>query len=232
MFKYELHLHTKACSACGISTIGEMIEATKKHGYQGIAVTNHFYNGGTRIDQSLPWEEFVGAYEADWLEGKALGDKLDIDVIFAVEHVYTPGKEVLIYGITPEEFKAETDFKRYSLEQISAFVRNHGGFLSHAHPFRVRPYIREPDAVPDPALLDGIEVYNGSGAENRNELAREFADKHGLKYTSGGDVHKATVPYFAKSGIAVEKRITDTKELASTLRSGDYHIIVDGEIQV
>lgn len=230
MYKYELHSHTCGCSSCGVSTAEEMVKATKEHGYQGLVITNHFYRGNTCIDRSLPWHEFVAAYERDWLIGKALGDALDIDVIFGVEEVYSKGKEVLIYGITPDEFKTETDFKHYNLEQISAFVRAHGGFLCHAHPFRDREYIPDPNKAPDHTLLDGVEVFNGSGPDNRNRLAFEFADKYGLKHLSGGDVHNAAISYFGTSGIATEKRITDTKELASVLHSGDYRLIVEGKI--
>ena len=104
MFKYEMHLHTSGCSKCGISTVEEMALAAKEMGFQGIVVTDHFYRGNTCIDRNLPWEEFVAAYEKNWLDGKAFGESVGIDVIFGIEEVYHKDmKEVLIYGITPDE---------------------------------------------------------------------------------------------------------------------------------
>ncbi len=231
MYKYELHLHTSGCSKCGISTVEEMVTAAKEKGYQGIVITDHFYRGNTSIDRHLPWEEFVSAYEQNWLKGKAFGDKLGVDVIFGIEEVYNRDiKEVLIYGITPDELKAETDFRHYNLEQIYDFVDSHGGFLSHAHPFRDRPYIKNTDQEPNPNALHGVEVFNVSDADERNKMALEYAEKYGLKPLSGGDVHKCD-SRLGTSGIAVENRIHDTKELSRVLRSGEYKLIINGEIR-
>ena len=232
MYKYELHLHTSECSKCGVSSAREMVLAAKEKGYKGIVITDHFYRGNTRIDRKLPWDEFVGAYELNWLQSKALGDELGIDVIFGIEDVYNrdAAKEILIYGITPDELKAETDFKHYTLEQIFEFVDSHGGFLSHAHPFRDREYIKNADAEPNPNALHGVEVFNVSDPEERNNMAAKFAEKHGLLPLSGGDVH-ASSSRLGTSGIAVDQPIHDTKELARVLRSGNYKLIINGEIK-
>lgn len=230
MYKYEIHLHTSGCSACAVSSVEDMVAAAKLHGYRGIVITNHFYRGNTGVDRRLSWNEFVGAYEREWLRGKAFGETTGVDVIFGIEEVYSKGKEVLIYGITPDELKAETDFNHYDLEKISGFVRRHNGFLSHAHPFRARPYIPEPGKEPDARFLDGVEVNNANDPEERNKAAEIFAVKHGLRFTSGGDIHSADSSNFGTSGIAVEERIKDTKTLAKVLHSGKYRIIVNGKI--
>ncbi len=231
MYKYEMHLHTSGCSKCGISTVSEMVLDAKEKGYKGIVITDHFYHGNTGIDRNLPWESFVEVYEQNWLEGKALGDRIGIDVIFGIEELYNKDcKEVLIYGITPEELKAEIDFRHYNLEQIFEFVNRHGGFLSHAHPFRNREYIKNINLAPNPNALHGVEVFNFSDPEDRNQMALEFAKKYGLRRLSGGDVHKADAR-MGTSGIAVDEPIRDTKQLARVLHSGNYKLIINGEIQ-
>ena len=235
MYKYEIHLHTSGCSKCANATIRELVLDAKEKGYKGIVVTDHFYRGNTCIDRKLPWKQFVEAYELNWLDGKALGDELGIDVIFGVEEIYNKdAKEVLIYGITPEELKAETDFKHYNLEQIYDFVDRHGGFLSHAHPFRNRGYIGNPDSEPDPFSLHGVEVFNyadyAADCNDRNQMAFCFAVKYGLKELCGGDVH-ALGNRLGATGIAVQNPIHDTKELAKILHSGNYKLIINGEIQ-
>lgn len=231
MYKYELHLHTSGCSKCGVSTVREMVLDAKEKGFKGIVVTDHFYRGNTGIDRNLPWEEFVEVYEKNWLDGKALGDEIGVDVIFGIEERYNKdAKEVLIYGITPDELKSETDFRHYTLEQIYDFVDSHGGFLSHAHPFRNREYIKNADVEPNPKALHGVEVFNYSDPEDRNLMAVEFAKKYGLHSLSGGDVHKTDIR-LGSSGIAVNEPIRDTKELARVLHSGNYKLIINGEIK-
>ena len=232
MFKYEMHLHTSRCSKCAHSTIEEMITALKGKGYTGAVVTNHFYRGNTAIDKTLSWDEFVDAYEKDFLTGKALGEKLDFDVIFGIEECYLPNiaKEVLIYGITPDDLKSVPDFKSYTIEQIAKFVQGNGGFISAAHPFRIGQYNPEPTFVPDYRYLNGVEL-NFGHSENRNDMAERFAKNHNLKLISGSDAHKVSESQLGSTGIAVETRIKDTKQLAKVLHSGDYKIIVDGKIR-
>ncbi len=230
MYKYEIHLHTSGCSYCGLSTVEEMVLDAKEKGFKGIVVTDHFYRGNTAVDPTLSWKEFVDAYEQNWLQGKRFGEKYGIDVIFGIEEVYNRDmKEVLIYGITPEELKAEPDFKTYNLEQIFKFVDEHGGVVSHAHPFRDRKYIKNANLEPDHLSLHAVEVFNVSDDDERNEMAAEFADKYNLMPLSGGDVHK-TDSRLGSSGIAVDRPIHDTKELARVIRSGEYRLIVNGRI--
>ncbi len=231
MFKYELHLHTSECSKCAHSTIEEMIYECRQKGYTGAVITNHFYRGGTSVDRKLPWNEFIEVYEKNWEIGKKLGDKLDFDVIFGIEECYLPkiAKECLIYGITPFELKSEPEFKNFTIEQIAKFVRARNGFLAAAHPFRVGPYNPEPTFIPDHRFFDGVEI--NASHENRNEMAFDFAKKHKLKLISGTDLHNASHPESGQGGIAVEHRIKDTKQLASVLHSGDYRLILNGEIR-
>ena len=227
MFRYEMHTHTAPCSACGVQTMEEAVAACVAAGYAGFVITNHFYHGNSGISRSLAWEEFVEAYAADWREGVRLSKDAGIDVIFGLEEGYAPGKEVLLYGITPEQIAAAPFLRERGLERLSAYVREQGGLVVHAHPYRIASYIPDPDWTPDPALLDGVEVYNAHG-ENRNERAAAFAEVNGLFGTAGGDVH--TVSGFGRSGIAVEERISDSKALAALLRSGRYRLIKNGEI--
>ena len=59
MYRYETHLHTKEASACGISTGAEMARAHKAAGYDGIFITDHFFNGNCGIAKNLSWKERV-----------------------------------------------------------------------------------------------------------------------------------------------------------------------------
>ncbi len=231
MYKYEIHLHTSECSRCAVSSAHEMILHAKEKGYNGVVITDHFYHGNTCVNRKLPWDKFVDAYELNFLNAKAIGDEIGIDVILGFEEIYNSDmKEVLIYGITPAELKAETDFINYNLEQIFEFVERCGGFLSHAHPFRNRAYIKNTDMEPNHKALHGVEVFNVTDSDDRNKMALEFAEKYGLKQLSGGDIHTAD-NRLGTSGIAVEKPIHDTKQLAKVLHSGNYKLIINGQIK-
>ena len=229
MFKYEMHLHTESCSACAVSTARDMVDAAKEHGYSGFALTNHFYNGNTAVERSLKWSDFIEAYNADYLEAKSYGEQNGITVFFGIEEVYESGKEMLIYGLSPQILSSCPEFKNMTKYEESAFVRENGGFVACAHPFRNRFYIPNPDREPDASLFDAIEGYNYFNKPQENEKAVEFAKKHSLPIISGGDVHCCTD--FGSSGIATEDPIHSEKELLFVLRSGNYKIIVNGEIR-
>ncbi|MBQ5972951.1 MAG: PHP domain-containing protein, partial [Oscillospiraceae bacterium] len=158
MYRYEMHCHSL------LSGGGEAIERHVDHlsalGWAGMVITNHFFWGDNRVSRELPWNEFVRAYEQDWLTGKAYARSLDFDVIFGVEEHIGGGKEILIYGLEPDFFYANPVLREHRLEDYSRLVRAAGGVIVQAHPFRDRRYIPEVGPVADLSLVDGIEVFN------------------------------------------------------------------------
>jgi histidinol phosphatase-like PHP family hydrolase len=58
-YLYETHLHTVRGSACGVSPGRDYVQGYIDRGYQGIIVTDHFFNGNTAIDRLLPWSVWV-----------------------------------------------------------------------------------------------------------------------------------------------------------------------------
>ena len=223
-----MHLHSSGCSKCASSTAEELIYAAKNKGYSGVVFTNHFYRGNTCIDRELPWESFVSAYEEDYIRAKELGEQIDIDVFFGIEEGIGGGKEMLIYGLTPEIIKSNPNFKSMQLPELYKFIHKNGGFAVAAHPFRQAFYIPEPDKEPDLRYFDAIEVNNHSTPSDRNIKAAIFAQETGILTTSGGDVHNTSGIGF--SGIAFNNRIKTSKELVRLLKSGKYRLIVNGQI--
>ena len=226
MYSFEVHLHTSACSKCGSSTAEEMIDAAKAGGYSGLVLTNHFYRGNTCIDRELPWKEFVGAYAEEYYRAKEYGKQQGIVVLFGLEEVYAPGKEALIYGITPECVAAEPEFKKMSLAQLSAFVHKNGGVIVCAHPFRDRAYIPDPDTVPDVELFDGIECFNLGNKPEENVKAFALACNYGARMISGSDVHSAG--RFGLAGIAFEEPVETDEDFLRQFKAGAYQLICDG----
>lgn len=227
-YKYEMHLHTVACSACANSTAEEMVLAAKEAGFSGIVLTNHFMHGNTAIDRNLPWERFAGAYAEDYYNAKKIGDQLGIDVLFGIEEGVGDGKEALIYGLSPETIIGEANMPNMSLRELADFVHAHGGLLYAAHPFRDRPYIKNPDTEPDMTCYDSIEVYNRFNTEDANQKAERFARKIGIRGIAGGDTHSAA--NVGATGLAFKQRITTGCELVEALKSEDYRFVIDGEV--
>ena len=228
MYKFEIHLHTNSCSACAVSSPCEMLDAAKEHGYSGIVITNHFYHGNTRVDRNLDWKEFVGAYAEDYYKAKEYGEKLGIKVFFGLEEGFAPGKEMLIYGLSPELIAEHPEFIMMSAAEKSEFVHSHGGLTVCAHPFRNRQYIPEPDKTPDTALFDAIECFNYFNAPEENVKAFLFAENNNMLKTSGGDLHHEKD--FGGAGIAFNQKIETYEQFLENLKSGNYKLLNPFEI--
>ena len=222
-YKYQLHTHTAPCSKCGRTTPAELIEAMREGGYQGCVLTNHFYGGNTGISREISWEEFVGAYEKDYLDCKREAEKYDLDVIFGVEQSIGGGREILCYGITPKMLYDNPDLVKRDIELWSKTLHGYGALVIQAHPFRKREYITDPGTYPL-EYIDGIEVYNRGNLPEANEEAEAFAlENPGLIFTSGADTH--TIDSVCSGGIETDVRIRNASDLISLLRSGCYELI-------
>lgn len=228
MFKYEMHLHSSACSACAFSDSIEYIGAALENGYSGMVFTNHFYHGNTEVSRRLSWEKFVGVFRDDYIRARDYGAEMGVDVLFGIEEVYEEGKEILIYGISPEDLIACPDFQYMTVYEMSDFVRDKGGYVVCAHPFRRRDYIPDPDRAPDPAFMDAVEVYNYHNSEEDDRKAERFAARYNLPGIGGGDIH--TTSRFGHSGLAFYERIRTNEQLVEALKKQRYRIIRDGQI--
>ena len=220
MYRYELHMHTRQGSACGQWDIEDMIRAYAAMGYAGAVITDHFIGGNTCVDRSLPWEKLVQAYAAGYRRGKALAEAMDFDLLFGVEEGYGGGKEFLVYGIEPE-FLAERPWLRNGDVAVwSREVHAVGGVLIYAHPFRNRPYVTDPRAMPDMSLADGVEIFNtGNLPEDNEEAERVFGSWDCIRI-AGSDSHRGDGGNFC--GVDFPRRLRTGAELAQALKSQDF----------
>lgn len=218
-----MHTHTAPCSRCAVMTPAELCEALHEGGFAGAVLTNHFFGGNTGIDRTLPWEKFVGEYEKDYLACKDEAKKYDLDILFGIEEHISEGKEILIYGITPDTLYAHPDLLSRDYELWKRAINEAGGLVIQAHPFRERAYIKEPGALPC-EVIDGIEVHNVANADDANQMAEEFAAEHSeLILTSGADTHSA--PSVTLGGIEFTERVRTERQLATMLRRRAYRIL-------
>lgn len=224
-YKYQMHAHTAPCSKCAQMTPGELIGSLVAGGYSGCVLTNHFYDGNTGIDKSLPWDEFVVAYEKDYLECKKIAQRYDLNVIFCIEEHLFDGLEIFCYGITPQFLFDHPELRgNHSIEAWSNALRDFGALCIQAHPYRDRSYITNPRLLPT-EYIDGIEVFNACNKSEENEMAITSALAHPeWILTAGGDTHLPESACW--SGIETTTRITDEKTLLQVLKSKDYELII------
>ncbi len=217
-YKYQLHTHTSPTSKCARTTPAELAKALYEGGYAGCVLTNHFYHGNTGVDRGLSWDDFVAAYERDYIECKREGEKYGLDILFGLEEGIGGPCEILCYGITPEMLYEHPELLEYSAETWYRTLHSCGALIIQAHPYRNGGH-------PLPfECIDGIEVYNHAHNPELNDRAEEFAKEHpSLILASGGDTHDpGNVPF---GGIETDVRIRDESELARIIKAGEYQLL-------
>lgn len=220
LYRYETHLHTSEASACARVSAAEHVRYYKEAGYEGIIVTDHFFTGNTAVDRTLPWDKWVDLYCRGYENARAEGDRIGLTVFFGWEANFG-GTEFLIYGLDKEWLKAHPDIISWTVEEQYRKVHEDGGFVVHAHPFRVRPYIKEVRLFPE--YIDAVEVIN---AGNRNDefdrQAAEYARRLSLPHTAGTDAHGFENVH---TGVAFNHKLKDIKDYIESIKSGGYELI-------
>lgn len=203
-YKYETHMHTSEGSACGKSAGAEMARAHKELGYTGIFVTDHFFNGNCTVDKSLAWAEKIELFCKGYESAKAEGDKIGLQVFFGFEYG-VQGADFLVYNLDKEWLLVHPDIDKWDARAAFRAMRQDGGFIVQAHPFRERHYIDHIKLFPRD--VDGVEVFNGAQRDDEfmNERGKLYAMMYDLPRTAGSDSHAAGNLY--GSGIETEVRI-------------------------
>ncbi|MCL2775115.1 MAG: PHP domain-containing protein [Oscillospiraceae bacterium] len=217
-YKVETHLHTSQASACGCNTGAEMAKGCKKAGYCAIVVTDHFFNGNTAIHGNYIWDERVSLFMKGYEDAKQKGDKIGLDVYFGFEFC-SRGTEFLIYNFGEENLRAYPEIMGDSTEKVLTRIKNEGGFIIHAHPYRVEPYIWQPGRQ-FPEYIDAVEVINTSNKlREYNRQALEYAQKYNLIQFSGSDTHWNS---YYEGGLAFERKPESLSDIINMVKENKY----------
>ncbi len=190
-FWYETHLHTSEGSRCGCSTGAEMALAYRDLGYAGVIVTDHFFNGNCTVPADLPWPERVELFCQGYEHAREAAENSRFTVFFGWEFNFK-GTEFLTYGLGKDFLLAHGDLLAWNAETYLKAVREAGGLVSQAHPFRMRSYIAEIRLFPEAA--EAVEIHNASDTPETNARAAAYAREHALAFTAGSDSHSAPAP--------------------------------------
>ncbi len=229
MYKYETHLHTSEGSACAENTAVEMVRTCKDRGYDGVFITNHFFNGNTSVDKSLPYKDQVRAFMVGYEKAKEEGEKCGIDVFFGFEYSYlSEGTDLLTYGLGEEFLLEYPDICHMRGDKYIELVHACGGFIVHAHPFRKASYVPMVRLFFD--MVDGVEVVNTSNSDPTfNERAMWYAQSYGLPMTGGSDAHVASDGQNNKhgvcGGIEVKNKFETEMDYLTALKGGNLKVI-------
>lgn len=191
LMRWETHAHTAEGSDCSSAPAAEMAKNCKDAGYDGIFITDHFYHGNTAVPRELPWSEWVERFSLGYHHAKEVGDTIGLQVCFGWEYSWN-GNDFLTYGLSPEWLLAHPETTTLPPYEYLKLVREAGGCIVHAHPFRQEWYVQCIRLVPD--LVDAVEVYNGGNREESyNQRAEWYAESFGLPKVSGSDTHWSEV---------------------------------------
>ncbi len=220
MYKYETHLHTAPVSKCAGASVRETLEFYKKTGYDGVFITNHFLDGHVNIDYSRPFKEKIDFYFSDYEEGVKLGKELGIKVFLGVEISYC-GTDFLIYGLDKKWYSSNPELLEMTMKEKLARIREGGGFIVHAHPFREARYIDHIRLFPQ--SIDAVEAVNACRTDFENRMAHEYAKNYGFFEVAGSDNHYAEKQE-KLAGVQTKQPINSERDYIEMVKSGQVEI--------
>lgn len=195
--KIDLHVHCRERSSCSRASETELLNAAVRAGLDALAFTDH--------DRLTP---------AARLE--ALNRQYAPFRIFSGVEVTLPEEHIVVLGIQNPALES-LDWNYVSLWH---YVRQMGGFMTLAHPFRFHNYIGVPiDRYPP----DAVEVHSINTAGSSEQRICDLAARLGISLLSDSDAH-TTGPigrYFNQ----VAADASNDAELISLLKSGQPELV-------
>ena len=220
MYKYETHLHTSPVSKCASASVEDTLRFYRALGYDGVFITNHFLDGNINIDRSLPYEERINFYFADYEEGKRLSDEIGIKVFLGVELSYK-GTDFLVYGLGREWFLAHPEIMEMKKSEELKLLMENGALVFQAHPYREAAYIDHIRLFP--RSVHGVETVNACRTDHENKMADAYADAYGLLKLAGSDNHSgARIPHLA--GMSSETPVSSEADFCRRMVQGEMSI--------
>ena len=215
-YLYDLHVHTAESSSCASVPAKDVVEHYKETGFDGIVITDHMSDYKMRRAHAETIEQKAEYFLKGYREAKKY-ETPEFSVVLGMELSFTDiNGDFLIFGIDEDYlYKRHLDAFR-DLEEFRPFADENNLLVFQAHPFRFDMDIQ------NPALLDGMEVYNGHpGHNSNNDIALIWATKYNLRRSSGSDFHgdKGDMP---QGGVYLPERVTDAKALRDILKKCDY----------
>ncbi len=222
---FELHIHTSEVSSCARASAVECVRYCVERGYAGMVVTDHISRDRAvkKGISSAPWAEQVAWFQRGYTAAKAAAPEGFI-VLPGAEFCFAENdNDYLIYGMEEDFLLRNEGIDALTFKAFSKKIKEAGLLLSQAHPFRFGM------TTIQPALLEGIEVYNGhSHHESNNPIAEAWARRWSLLPLSGSDYHgEDSADGMAPGGVAFHRKVQTPREMLLALRAGEYTLLKD-----
>ncbi|MCR4940128.1 MAG: PHP domain-containing protein [Treponemataceae bacterium] len=214
---YETHLHTNVGSKCGVTAPEDYIKPYLDRGFTGIIVTDHFFNGNCAVDRSLPWKEQVDAFVSGYERAYEAGLKGGLDVFFGFE-TRLGNDEYLIYGLDKAWLYVHPEIVTATRAEQYRLVRDGGGAVVQAHPYRERSYQDGIDLYP--WCVDAIERHNFGNSKFEDDRCDDYIKRYDFCCTAGSDMHDVTqLEKIKPFGVISEKKWTGIDDYVQILKS-------------
>lgn len=205
----DFHAHTSGISWCCQIAAPQVLEEAGKAGLDGIVLTNHY--------QSCYIENgdvagFVRRYMDEVHHTQRLAEEMGMKCFWGIEVTAEryPSVHLLVYGVGEDFLEKFPTVFSMTHEELWNIVKEEGGVLVHAHPFRGE------GRVMDYRWLDGVEInchplYGNAYSREILQIGKE----QDLIVTCGGDYHADT--YRPRCGVYLPDSIHDSLELGKFL---------------
>ena len=175
--KIDMHCHVKEGSVDSRVSLDEYITLLKKHGFQGMVITDHDTYQGYRH-----WKNQLKEKHPDFV------------VLKGIEYDTRDAGHILV--IMPEGVKMRLlEMRGMRASVLIDLVHRNGGVLGPAHPCgekymsftNTKCYYNTPELI---KRFDFIEAFNACESKESNAGALKLAEKYGKVKGGGSDSHK------------------------------------------
>lgn len=188
----DLHVHAMERSYCAVSGEEEMIRTAIRRGLGGLAFTDHH-----RLVPPRRIAELCKSYAPFRVFG---GIEINVS-----------GEDMLVLGL--HDLALETQVWTYP--KLHSFVRQRGGFIALAHPFRFHDTINVDVETYRP---DGIEIRSMNIKTEHEVRIRALAERLDLPLLCNSDAHRAEDVGVYYNVLPHAPR--DEQDLVSVLKAG------------
>lgn len=188
--RFDLHVHASNRSACATDDEESQIRAALAAGFDGLAFTDHH--------KLVP--------DARLAE---LREKYQPFRIFSGIEITADREDWLVLGLRD----ARLESRDWDYPSLWRFVREQGGFIVLAHPYRYADHIHVDLGLYPP---DAIEVHSNNTPVFREDEIRALAERYGMLTLSNSDSHSTRMIGAYWNDLPGE--VADDLELLMTLR--------------
>ena len=193
--KIDLHVHTIERSACAHASEDEQIEAAIDCGLDALVFTDH-----ARLVPRKRVEELNQIYAPFRIFG-------------GIEITVREREDVLVLGV----HDAVLESKIWTYSELHTFVRDRGGWIALAHPFRYHPEIAIDVAR---YLPDALESCSTNIIPLNRPRIRAVARQLGIHVVCNSDAH--TSQSLGVGHNLFKEEPVDEEDLVQLLRTGAY----------